>query len=72
MAKHYPSFDYPEPEEIILASKNDLRIKEVPVIMKEREHGISSISTGNSIYYMLKVTLAMFFTAIRKKEKNSK
>ncbi|MGM0600243.1 MAG: glycosyltransferase family 2 protein [Candidatus Rifleibacteriota bacterium] len=69
MAEHYPSFDYPEPEEIILAVKNNLRIKEVPVIMRERQHGKSSISAGNSIYYMIKVTLAMFFTAIRKKEK---
>jgi hypothetical protein len=69
MAQHYPSFDYPEPEEIILAAKNDLRIKEVPVIMRERQHGKSSISAGNSIYYMIKVTLAMIFTALRQKEK---
>jgi glycosyltransferase involved in cell wall biosynthesis len=69
MAQHYPSFDYPEPEEIILAVKNDLRIKEVPVIMRERQHGKSSISAGNSIYYMIKVTLAMIFTALRQKEK---
>lgn len=69
MAQHYPSFDYPEPEEIILAIKNDLRIKEVPIIMRERQHGKSSISAGNSIYYMIKVTLAMIFTALRQKEK---
>ena len=28
MAENYPSFDYPEPEEVILAAKNNLRIKE--------------------------------------------
>lgn len=68
MADHYPSFDYPEPEEIILASKNGLRITEVPVLMRERQSGVSTISSAISVYYMLKVTLAMLFISLRDPE----
>lgn len=68
MANHYPSFDYPEPEEIILASKSSLRVVEVPVVMRERQAGLSTISSALSIYYMLKVTLAMLFIYLREPE----
>lgn len=57
-AKDYPS-DYPEPEAIITAVMHYGRIKEVPVSMREREKGKSSISFMRSIYYMIKVTLAI-------------
>ena len=69
MARHYPSFDYPEPEEIILANKNSLRMVEVPVVMRERQTGVSTISSAMSIYYMFKVTLAMLFIYLREPEK---
>ncbi len=60
-ANYYPD-KYPEPEAIVYAKLNGLTITEVPVIMKEREEGKSSISgITNSIYYMLKVSLAIFF-----------
>ena len=65
MALHYPSFDYPEPEELVLAYKNNLRIEEISSVMRERKAGVSTISSGMSIYYMLKVTLAMLFIYIR-------
>lgn len=68
MAAHYPSFDYPEPEELILARKNGLKIKEIPVTMRERKSGVSSISSSISFYYMAKVSLAMFFIALRPPE----
>ncbi len=68
MASHYPSFDYPEPEEIILACKNNLRILEIPAIMRERLSGVSTISSAMSIYYMFKVTLAMIFISLRNPE----
>lgn len=68
MASHYPSFDYPEPEEIILASKNNFRIIEVPVVMRERTSGVSTISSPLSIYFMIKVTLAMLFIYLREPE----
>lgn len=54
------SQDYPEPEAIIAAALNHGRIKEVPVIMHERSAGSSSIHSWKSIYYMIKVTLAIF------------
>lgn len=65
MSENYPSFDYPEPEELILATKNNLRISEIPVIMRNRQHGKSSISFYGSFYYMVKVILSMLFIKIR-------
>lgn len=67
LAENYPSFDYPEPEEITLLGMNDYRIKEVSVNMKEREHGSSSINILKSIYYMVKVVFAILITASRSK-----
>ena len=53
------SKDYPEPEAIVIVKMHGGKIKEVPVIMKERESGTSSITMWKSIYYMIKVTLAI-------------
>lgn len=53
------SRDYPEPEAIVTAVMYRGRILELPVIMKERQTGSSSINHWNSIYYMIKVTLAI-------------
>ncbi len=58
-ANDYPA-DYPEPEAMIIAAVYGGIIKEYPVIMRERENGTSSITFKKSIYYMIKVTLAMF------------
>jgi hypothetical protein len=57
-AANYPS-DYPEPEAIALAVRRGLRIAEVPVRMRAREHGASSINAWRTVYYLLKVTLAL-------------
>lgn len=57
-AKTYAQ-DYPEPEAIVAAAKHGARIMEVPVKMKEREKGKSSISPLRSLYYMIKVSLAL-------------
>ncbi|MFZ5950945.1 MAG: glycosyltransferase family 2 protein [Candidatus Rifleibacteriota bacterium] len=67
-ADFYPSFDYPEPEEVILARKNGLQLSETAVEMRMRKSGVSSISSSVSIYYMLKVTLSMLFIYLREKE----
>ena len=37
-----------------------LRMREVPVRMLERGGGVSSIRSGKSAYYMVKVLLAIF------------
>ena len=55
-ADNYP-IDYPEPEAIMDAVMRRKRILELPVIMRERETGKSSINFKRSIYYMIKVTL---------------
>lgn len=54
----YPT-DYPEPEAIVTAIMNRGRITEVPVKMRAREGGSSSITFLKSVYYMIKVTLAI-------------
>ena len=66
---HYPSFDYPEPEELILMKRNNFRIKDIYAEMRERQGGISSISPFKGIYYMFKVTFAIFMVALRPQEK---
>lgn len=62
-ADNYP-IDYPEPEAIIAAIMNQGRVKEHPVIMKERAGGTSSIKLFGSVYYMIKVTLAILICRI--------
>lgn len=56
--------DYPEPEALVTAAKTGAKIVEVPVIMKERQGGKSSISPIKSIYYMIKVSLAILIQNI--------
>ena len=57
-AQDYPA-DYPEPEAMVIAAVYGGKIREYPVIMRERENGTSSITLKRSVYYMIKVTLAM-------------
>lgn len=57
-SQNYPQ-DYPEPEAIAIAAKRNLVIKEIPVQMHERQGGVSSINALSSVYYMIKVTLAI-------------
>lgn len=64
----YP-YDYPEPESLAVARANGLRIIEVPVTMRERQGGSSSISGFGAFYYMLKVTLAILLSYTRSKGK---
>ncbi len=62
--RYYPD-EYPEPEAIVQFGLHQLRIREVPVQMRERQGGVSSINTGRAFYYMLKVTLGILFVYIR-------
>ena len=64
-AEEYPK-DYPEPETAVVILKKGLSVAEIPVEMKERQSGTSSISFKRSIYYMIKVSLACFMAAIAK------
>ena len=62
-AENYPK-DYPEPESVVTLLKNDMKVKEIPVCMKERKEGVSSISPINAVYYMIKVSVAVLIAAL--------
>lgn len=64
-AEDYPK-DYPEPESVVAILRRKKKVDEMPVVMRERGGGVSSISIKKSIYYMIKVTLAIFIEVIRK------
>lgn len=64
-AADYPH-DYPEVEATIMVVKHRLRLREVPVRMRERAAGRSSITAVRSIYYMIKVLLAIFVGMFRR------
>ncbi len=64
-ADYYPD-DYPEPESIVLAHKKGFRIKEVSTPMRQRQGGRSSITPLRSIYYLVKVLLAVFIDIMKK------
>jgi glycosyltransferase involved in cell wall biosynthesis len=64
-AADYPH-DYPEVEGMVMTIKHKLRLVEVPVEMREREHGRSSITALRSIYYMVKVLIALFVGLFRR------
>jgi hypothetical protein len=64
-AADYPH-DYPEVEGMVMTIKHRLRLIEVPVRMRDREHGRSSITALRSIYYMAKVLVALFVGLFRR------
>ena len=64
-AADYPH-DYPEVEAALMVHKHKLRMIEVPVQMRERSAGQSSIGALASVYYMVKVMLALFVGLFRK------
>jgi glycosyltransferase involved in cell wall biosynthesis len=64
--KYYPD-EYPEPESVILFAFNNIRMAEVPVLMRERQGGVSSIRSFSSLYYMFKVYIANLFLYLRLK-----
>jgi len=64
-ARDYPH-DYPEVEATVMVFRHRLRMREVPVSMRERGGGRSSITTLRSIYYMVKVVLAIFVGLFRR------
>jgi glycosyltransferase involved in cell wall biosynthesis len=61
----YPQ-DYPEPEVLVLLHKCGLRMAEVSIGMSERYAGESSITKLRSVYYMVKVLLAIFMDCFKK------
>jgi hypothetical protein len=64
-SRTYPD-DYPEVESLVLLHKMKLRMQEVPVAMRGRTGGRSSITPTRSIYYMTKVLMAIFIDLLKK------
>lgn len=65
-ADYYP-VDFPEPEAIKIAKRYHARVGEIPVRMRERLQGHSSIRYFATFYYMIKVTLAILIDTLKKK-----
>ncbi len=63
-ADDYPH-DYPEVETTVMVVKERLRLVEVPVAMRERAGGSSSITAPRAVYYMAKVSVALFVGLFR-------
>lgn len=68
-AESYP-IEFPEPESVTLLLKKKYRVKEVPVIMYDRQGGTSSIHTWKSAYYMINVLLSLVIVSLRKDNVN--
>src|ERR671919_1426933 len=65
-ARDYPH-DYPEVEALLMLHAHRLRLHEVPVLMRQRGTGRSSITRSASAYYMVRVLLAIFVGLFRKR-----
>ena len=64
-AGDYPK-DYPEPESVVTILKMGRRVREIPVQMRAREGGVSSLSSMKAVYYMVKVSIAVLIAAWRR------
>jgi glycosyltransferase involved in cell wall biosynthesis len=64
-ASNYPQ-DYPEPEAVVLLHQCRLKMGEIPVGMSRRYSGESSITRIRSVYYVVKVLLAIFVDCFKK------
>ncbi len=65
LLKNMPD-DYPEPESLAICSSQGMKIVEVPVRMRERQQGLSSISGMKSIEFMVKVCTSLLAMRVRK------
>ncbi len=60
----YPT-DFPEPEATVIAQRAGFLIREIPVKMRLRASGVSSIRYLRTLYYMVKVTLAILLDMLK-------
>ena len=58
--------DYPEVEATLVALRSGLRVTQVQVDMRERTTGSSSITFIRSLYYIVKVMLALLVASLRR------
>jgi glycosyltransferase involved in cell wall biosynthesis len=65
LCSYYPQ-EYPEPISVLELLDNGFNFSEVPVLMKEREFGTSSITGINTLFYMIKVMFAIVIAKLRR------
>lgn len=65
LARHCP-IDYPEVEMVALLTRSGFRVEERRVTMLHRHTGRSSITPLRSLYYMIKVVLALLIGQLRR------
>jgi glycosyltransferase involved in cell wall biosynthesis len=70
-ARNYPA-DYPEPESLVLMHRAGFTVAEVPIRMRARQGGRSSIRLFGAAYYVLKVLVAVTLEATKKVPKESR
>jgi glycosyltransferase involved in cell wall biosynthesis len=57
--------DYPEVDALVYLTRQGCVVEEVPVVMRARESGGSSIEGARVLYYMIKVTVALMAGRLR-------
>jgi glycosyltransferase involved in cell wall biosynthesis len=67
LRRYYPQ-EYPEPISAIELLMNGYKLGEVPIVMQERQHGMSSITGLNTLFYMIKVMFAIVIVRIRRRK----
>ena len=60
------TFTYIIPLALASKLKRGMKVKEIPVVMRSRQGGVSSINPKKSIYYMIKVSLAIVLERLRR------
>lgn len=68
-SRYYPT-DYPEPEALSLLCRQGYTFSEVGVVVRQRQHGVSSITSIGTIYFALKVFIALVADRLRPVDKN--
>lgn len=67
---HYYPTDYPEPEALSLLCRQGYSFSEVGVVVRQRQHGVSSITSIGTIYFAMKVFIALVADRLRPVDKN--
>lgn len=70
-SRDYPQ-DYPEPQTNLQILLRGMKVLEIPVVMSPREYGSSSITPLRSVYYMIKVSSAIFVEALENRKRRRK
>ncbi len=61
---NYPT-DYPDADTLIVLNYAGFNVKEVPVVMRQRMAGVSMHANWKSLYYVIKMCLAIFVVLLR-------